>query len=90
LQGSQGFIKAVNFATGTLEIDDGPLLRISDPKGVYGVGYAGDPFFTSDGENPSISSFSGFPMCIPRNGSDPLCPALNRPTLTGNTKQGIL
>ncbi|KAH9226669.1 hypothetical protein K456DRAFT_1754758 [Colletotrichum gloeosporioides 23] len=29
--------------------------------------------------SPSITSFSGFPMCIPRNETDPLCPLTNRP-----------
>ncbi|KAK1961530.1 hypothetical protein LY78DRAFT_617528, partial [Colletotrichum sublineola] len=29
--------------------------------------------------SPSITSFSGFPMCIPRNATDPLCPLSNRP-----------
>lgn len=33
----------------------------------------------ADDENPSITAFSGFPMCIPRGDNDPLCPLQNRP-----------
>ena len=62
-----------------MKIAGGPTLRISDPNAVFSVGYADAPFFTADDESPSISSFSGFPMCIPRNDTDPLCPASNRP-----------
>lgn len=62
-----------------MKIQAGPTVRISDPNGVFSVGYAEAPFFTADDESPSISSFSGFPMCIPRNASDPLCPSTNRP-----------
>ncbi|KAI1841539.1 hypothetical protein JX265_013504 [Neoarthrinium moseri] len=76
---SSGFIESVNFSEGTLQIASGPTLRISDPNAVFSVGYTGAPFFTADDESPSISSFSGFPMCIPRNASDPLCPSTNRP-----------
>lgn len=65
-------------------------MRINDPHGVYSVGYTSHPFWTADDENPSISSFSGFPMCVPRNSSDPLCPMSNRPTLGGSSKQGTL
>ncbi|KAL8408451.1 hypothetical protein RB594_007043 [Gaeumannomyces avenae] len=87
VQGGQGVIDKIN-VDGTMSLQGGPKLRINDPKGVYGLPYADDPFFTSDGENPSISAFSGFPMCVPRSSSDPLCPATQRPLLTGNTRQG--
>jgi hypothetical protein len=43
------------------------------------VGYDGAPHMTADDQSPSITSFSGFPMCIPRNSTDPLCPLKNRP-----------
>lgn len=76
---SSGFIESIDFADGSMKIANGPTLRISDPNAVFSVGYSEFPFFTADDENPSISSFSGFPMCIPRNESDPLCPASNRP-----------
>lgn len=76
---SSGFIESIDFENGTMKIRSGPTLRISDPNAVFSVGYDGAPFFTADDESPSVSSFSGFPMCIPRNASDPLCPATNRP-----------
>ncbi|KAH7038393.1 uncharacterized protein B0I36DRAFT_284571 [Microdochium trichocladiopsis] len=76
---SSGFIESLNYAEGTIKIRAGPTLRISDPNAVFSVGYSGAPFFTADDESPSISSFSGFPMCIPRNTTDPLCPLTNRP-----------
>ncbi|KAH6693874.1 hypothetical protein F5X68DRAFT_248364 [Plectosphaerella plurivora] len=76
---SSGYIESVNFEDGSLKIQNGPTVRISDPNGVFSVGYDGAPFMTADDESPSISSFSGFPMCIPRNSTDPLCPLSNRP-----------
>ncbi|KAK6070992.1 hypothetical protein SCUP234_09902 [Seiridium cupressi] len=76
---SSGYVESVNFADGSMKIRAGPTIRISDPNAVFSVGYTGAPFFTADDESPSISSFSGFPMCIPRNSSDPLCPSTNRP-----------
>ncbi|KAH9999563.1 hypothetical protein F4779DRAFT_622692 [Xylariaceae sp. FL0662B] len=76
---SSGFIESINFEDGSMKISNGPTLRISDPNAVFTIGYTEAPFFTADDESPSISSFSGFPMCIPRNSSDPLCPATNRP-----------
>ncbi|KFA50062.1 hypothetical protein S40293_11114 [Stachybotrys chartarum IBT 40293] len=76
---SSGYIESLNFTEGTMKIRSGPILRISDPNGVFPVGYAGTPFFTADDENPSISSYSGMPMCIPRNSSDPPLPAPKPP-----------
>ncbi|PVI06719.1 hypothetical protein DM02DRAFT_513957 [Periconia macrospinosa] len=76
---SSGFIESIDFADGSFQIASGPKVRISDPNAVFSVGYADAPFFTADDESPSISSFSGFPMCIPRSANDPLCPASNRP-----------
>ncbi|KAI9172635.1 hypothetical protein HJFPF1_02144 [Paramyrothecium foliicola] len=76
---SSGFIESINFAEGTIKIRAGPTLRISDPNGVFSVGYDGAPFFTADDKSPSVSSYSGFPMCVPRNSSDLLCPSRNRP-----------
>ncbi|KAK8061378.1 hypothetical protein PG994_007744 [Apiospora phragmitis] len=89
-QGSSGFISQVNF-DGTMKIANGPTIRINDPNAVYSGGYTESPFMTADDQNPSISSFSGFPMCVPRSANDPLCPASNRPVLAGtNSKQGTL
>lgn len=82
----RGQIASVSY-DGSIQLSNGPKLRINDPNGVYSVGYTSHPFWTADDENPSISSFSGFPMCVPRNSSDPLCPMSNRPTV-GGSKQG--
>ncbi|KAI1197781.1 hypothetical protein F5X97DRAFT_343415 [Nemania serpens] len=76
---ASGFIESIDFASGRMQIKNGPILRINDPNAVFSVGYAEAPFFTADDESPSISSFSGFPMCVPRNATDPLCPSTNRP-----------
>ncbi|KAF6832022.1 hypothetical protein CPLU01_06404 [Colletotrichum plurivorum] len=76
---SSGFVESVDFADGSLKIQNGPTVRISDPNAVYSKGYTGAPLMTADDQSPSITSFSGFPMCIPRNDTDPLCPLTNRP-----------
>ncbi|KAI0203934.1 hypothetical protein F4808DRAFT_393133 [Astrocystis sublimbata] len=76
---ASGFIESIDFADGSMQIRNGPILRINDPNAVFSVGYTEAPFFTADDESPSITSFSGFPMCIPRNATDPLCPSSNRP-----------
>ncbi|EMR67887.1 hypothetical protein UCREL1_5116 [Eutypa lata UCREL1] len=76
---NSGFIESIDHEDGSMKISAGPTLRISDPNAVFSVGFDEAPFFTADDESPSISSFSGFPMCIPRNSSDPACPASNRP-----------
>ncbi|KAH8886060.1 hypothetical protein GQ53DRAFT_876394 [Thozetella sp. PMI_491] len=76
---ASGFIESIEPENGTMKIAQGPILRINDPNAVFSVGYSEAPFFTADDQSPSITSFSGFPMCIPRNASDPLCPASNRP-----------
>ncbi|KAK8016147.1 hypothetical protein PG993_014336 [Apiospora rasikravindrae] len=89
-QGSSGFISQVNF-DGTMKIANGPTIRINDPNAVYSSGYTESPFMTADDQNPSISSFSGFPMCVPRSANDPLCPASNRPVISGTSnRQGTL
>ena len=62
-----------------MKIVNGPTLRINDPNAVFSVGYTAAPFFTADDESPSITSFSGFPMCIPRGTNDTACPSTNRP-----------
>jgi hypothetical protein len=80
LQASSGTVDSIDFAAGTMKIKGGPTIRVNDPNGVYGAAYTQNPLYTADDENPSITSFSGFPMCIPRSSSDPLCPSSNRPT----------
>ena len=76
---ASGFVESVNFADGSMQIKNGPVVRINDPNGVFSVGYGDAPFMTADDISPSITSFSGFPMCIPRNATDRLCPSSNRP-----------
>ncbi|KAM7210458.1 hypothetical protein V8F06_014160 [Rhypophila decipiens] len=77
-----GMIQSINYTDGSMQIQNGPRIRISDPNAVFSVGYDGAPMMTADDQSPSITSFSGFPMCIPRNASDPLCPLSNRPGAT--------
>lgn len=81
---NSGIIESVNFADGSMKIAGGPVIRINDPNAVYSKGYNARPFFTADDANPSITAFSGFPMCIPRSASDPKCPASNRPAGVNN------
>lgn len=76
---ASGFIESLNYADGSMKIQNGPTLRIADRNAVFSVGYDAAPFMNADDSSPSISSFSGFPMCIPRNETDPLCPLTNRP-----------
>jgi len=58
-----------------------------DPAGRYGRVASPDPRFTVDGDNPTIRSETGYPMCLPRtatdphlagNPDDPACPESNR------------
>jgi hypothetical protein len=79
LQGEVGYIEEVNIDSASLKIRGGPTLKLNDPDGVFSKGLSGPALFPVDAENPSITAFSGFPMCIPRSASDPLCPASNRP-----------
>lgn len=79
LQASQGYIDAVNIADGSIKIRGGPTVRINDPDGIFGKINTVAPLFTADTENPSVSAFSGFPMCIPRSDADDKCPQSNRP-----------
>ncbi|KAG8625844.1 hypothetical protein KVT40_006245 [Elsinoe batatas] len=79
LGGSAGTIASLAF-DGKITLTTGQVLRINDPKAVYSAGYTARPEFTADDENPSISSFSGFPMCVPRSADDVKCPSSNRPS----------
>ncbi|KAJ9630726.1 hypothetical protein H2203_001250 [Taxawa tesnikishii (nom. ined.)] len=83
LQASQGYIASLSF-DGAIHIANGPTIRINDPNAKYSAGYKDIPFFAADDENPSISSFGGFPMCVPRSANDPKCPQSNRPTNVAN------
>jgi hypothetical protein len=76
----QGYIDTMNYTDGSMKIVGGPTIRINDPNGVFSVGHtaavtaytAAVTAYTADDESPSITSWSGFPMCIPRNTTDPL------------------
>ncbi|KAJ4388785.1 hypothetical protein N0V93_006245 [Gnomoniopsis smithogilvyi] len=84
-----GFVESVDFADGSMKIENGPNLRINDPNGVFSVGNPAvpvdgsgrpiSPLMTADDQSPSITAYSGFPMCIPRNDTDPLCALSQRP-----------
>jgi hypothetical protein len=101
LNSGQGFINCINYITGEIRVG-GPIgncaagarVRLNDPlnpavgTGRYGRPMSPDVRFTVDQDNPTISSMTGFPMCIPRvladpsipgNPDDPLCPLTQRP-----------
>jgi hypothetical protein len=73
-----GVVTSLSF-DGAIRLDTGVTLRINDPNGVYSAGTTQLKEFTADDENPSVSAYSGFPMCVPRSANDPKCPASNRP-----------
>ncbi|CAL3962328.1 unnamed protein product [Diplocarpon coronariae] len=81
----QGFITAIDPSTGHFKLNGGATgfggtdCVINDPVGRYGRAYTANPLWTADPDSPSIHSQNGFPMCIPRGTSDPLCPSKNRP-----------
>jgi hypothetical protein len=77
LRSGAGYIESLT--TDTMKIRGGPTLRISDPSGVFGKVSNAAPFFPVDDENPSITAFSGYPMCLPRSSDDAKCPDSNRP-----------
>ncbi|KAJ0328341.1 hypothetical protein COL5a_005118 [Colletotrichum fioriniae] len=64
---SSGFVESVDFADGSLKIQNGPTVRISDPNAVFSKGYTGAPLMTADDQSPSITSFSGFPIIVAQN-----------------------
>jgi hypothetical protein len=83
VQSSTGFIKS--FGTdGSIVIDDGPTIRINTPNGVYANAFTSMPLFTSDEGNPSISSFGGFPMCVPSAANTATCDTTKRKPQTAN------
>lgn len=95
---SSGYIQNINLTNGDVTIgpepgSTGPLarLKLNDPKvpglsgGRYGraSGPEQDDRFTSDQDNPTIRSITGYPMCVPRNAADAECPQTNRPSSAG-------
>jgi hypothetical protein len=109
----QGVISSIDYIHGVL-IVGGPAaggialspptyVTLNDPVGRFGRIMSPDPRFTADTDNPTISSKSGYPMCIPRatppsavfptdpkpGETDPWCPQRNRP-LDPASKTGAL
>jgi hypothetical protein len=87
-----------NCATGArVQINDPVITTVGDVAlgtGRYSRGQSPDPRFTSDQDNPTIASATGFPMCMPRviadpniagNPDDPICPLTQRPLVGGPT-----
>ncbi|KAJ7079967.1 hypothetical protein B0H15DRAFT_857498 [Mycena belliarum] len=75
----QGFITSINMTTGHFHVSDLDCV-LNDPLGRFGPAYTAHPLWTVDPDNPSVRSSTGFPLCIPRNSTDPECPLTNRPT----------
>ncbi|KAJ7065480.1 hypothetical protein C8F01DRAFT_982165 [Mycena amicta] len=73
----QGFITSINYTTGRFFVDNTECV-LNDPIGRYGHPYTDFPLWTVDPDNPSIHASTGFPVCIPRNTTDPECPLTNR------------
>src|SRR3954470_11209591 len=83
LQQHQGFISAIDYATGEFTVG-GSRVRLNGPAGRFGRAMTHDERFTIDEDNPTVKTETGFPMCLPRtrvdNGADDaLCPQGNRP-----------
>ena len=80
-----GYIESIDVADGSFQLKGSKTkLRLNDPNGKFGKASNLAPFFPVDDENPSITAFSGFPMCFPRSADDPKCPSSNRPA--GSTR----
>lgn len=86
LSSGAGFINFIDLAVGEMRVGGtlgssttGTRVRLNDPTGRYGRIMSPDPRFTVDADNPTIMAGTGFPMCLPRSGADPLCPQGNRP-----------
>lgn len=82
LESSQGYITAIN-ADGSLSISGGVTVRLNDPDGLFGPKVDSAPMWVADTGSPSVTSFSGFPMCIPYSGNTDRCLSSNR--LAGQT-----
>ncbi|KAF9048372.1 hypothetical protein BDZ89DRAFT_941265 [Hymenopellis radicata] len=90
LNANQGFITAIDYEKGEMRINGafgdlttGHRVVINDPVGRFGMVHGDWPLWTADYDNPSISTSTGFPVCIPRVDPavelDVLCPDYNRP-----------
>ncbi|KAH8722409.1 hypothetical protein GQ44DRAFT_741628 [Phaeosphaeriaceae sp. PMI808] len=78
LEASQGYITAIN-QDGSLQVSGGVKIRINDPDGLFGPKVDSAPMWVADTGSPSVTSFSGFPMCIPYSGNTEKCLSSNRP-----------
>ena len=79
LNGSAGFIDAIDYANGTLIVNGRPVM-LNDPPipgltnpavpgrdvGRFSIGQTPDARFTVDQGNPTVRTETGYPMCIPR------------------------
>jgi hypothetical protein len=97
LSTGQGYINFIDYANGEMRVGGavgssttGARVRINDPvlpslgTGRYSKGLSPDVRFTSDQDNPTIRTETGFPMCLPRVAPTPAqadlrCPERNRP-----------
>lgn len=79
LEASMGYIASIN-SDGSLQITGGPRVRINDPDGLFGPKVESAPKWVADTGSPSVTSFSGFPMCIPHSGNTDTCLSSNRPS----------
>jgi hypothetical protein len=111
--GGVGFINCIDYAKGRFEVGGtastlpggacgatatGTVIELNDPTGRYGFAHSPDPRWSVDPDNPTVSSFNGYPMGIPKvappatpsatapctlaNGCDPDRPWFNRPLNT--------
>ena len=71
---------------------NGTRLQINDPVGRWGIAHSPEPLFSGDFNNSTVSTATGYPVCVPRvsptsapDGGDPQCPAGNRP-LNGDAR----
>ncbi|HEY2860936.1 MAG TPA: hypothetical protein VGJ21_21175, partial [Terracidiphilus sp.] len=91
--GNQGFINFINYATGDIYVGkalgsgpSGTRVRLNSPAGRFGnpdPNPNADTRISADEDNPTMTSLTGYPMCLPRIdpklGNDAACPAWNRP-----------
>jgi hypothetical protein len=93
LNAQGGYINYIDYANGRFRVggtigdpNTGTIAEINDPVGRYGLIHSPDQRFQADINNPTISTATGYPVCIPRvapPANDALCPLTNRP-LNGN------
>lgn len=87
--GGAGFINFIDYAKGRFEVGGiqgvqftGTVIELNDPTGRYGFAHSPDPRWSVDPDNPTVSSFNGYPMGIPKVAPpaiDPDRPVFNRP-----------